>query len=91
MEPATTNPLLSMPFADLVAVRMCFSATPMEGCGLDRAVEEEIAVRMMRLHGRWEDWRDGRSAADSAPSSSAASTASVPPPPPASNPGANLT
>ena len=72
--PAPHNPFARYTIADLVAVRMTFSMTSLERCGLDEAVEDEIVSRIMELQGEWKDWQKAQSAEKG--------SASVPPPPP---------
>lgn len=76
--PAPPNPFTRYTIADLVAVRMTFSMTSLERCGLDEAVEEEIVSRIMELHGEWKDWQK----AQSAEKGSAPVPPTPPPPPP---------
>jgi hypothetical protein len=75
--PAPHNPFSRYTIADLVAVRMTFSMTSLERCGLDEAVEEEIVSRIMELQGEWKDWEEWKKA-----QSAEKGSASVPPPPP---------
>lgn len=71
------GPFSRYTIADLVAVRMTFSMTSLERCGLDEAVEQEIVSRIMELQGEWKDWKNWKDA-----QSAEKGSASVPPPPP---------